>query len=101
MAWYAVNAASSLRFALQEAAIAVSNHVSYFEPFYFVAAGYAHVGKTQIIDTWYWRLPMAFLQTVAVTRERLDSTNAARQKIVAQCVSSAPPSPLPGGEGDL
>eukprot|EP00045_Choanoeca_perplexa_P007991 m.73166 g.73166 ORF g.73166 m.73166 type:complete len:457 (+) comp14312_c0_seq1:93-1463(+) len=64
------------------APIAVSNHMSYFEPFALVAMGHAHVAKYQVAHLWYWRLPLAFLQTVAVVRESKQSSTDALNAII-------------------
>lgn len=45
-----------------KAPIIVSNHIGYFEPFYYITAGYAHVAKFEAVNKWFWRVPCVFLQ---------------------------------------
>ncbi|EDQ88028.1 uncharacterized protein MONBRDRAFT_33064 [Monosiga brevicollis MX1] len=65
------------------APLAVCNHLSYFEPFALISLGYAHVSKSQVAAQWYWRLPMVFLQTLAVTREDRNSSSKAVNAIAS------------------
>lgn len=65
------------------APLAVCNHLSYFEPFALISLGYAHVSKSQVAAQWYWRLPMVFLQTLAVTREDRNSSSKAVDAIAS------------------
>jgi hypothetical protein len=44
------------------APISVANHVSNFEAFFFVAEGYAHVAKQEVVDDPTMKIPINFLE---------------------------------------